>query len=121
MARQKYMYARKKDKQPIAKLVGAIFMITLICIGTLYGYQRYSNPPLYGKWVSKETGETVTFNRNGTVDVEDPTQQPIFELVAPSKMIYTIDKKVFEMSYELEGRQLTWGVEGENLEFFKRK
>lgn len=121
MARQKFMYARKKDRQPVIRIIVAIFVITLLCICTLYGYERYSNPTLQGKWQSEETGETVTFTKEGKVILDGTSSPAIYEKIAPGKMLYTIDGKVFHMNYELEGRQLSWGVEGENLEIFMRK
>ncbi|MGL4736790.1 MAG: hypothetical protein ACRCW2_04980 [Cellulosilyticaceae bacterium] len=121
MARKKFMYARKKDRQPIIRIITSIFVITLLCICTLYGYERYSNPTLQGKWQSEETGEVVTFTKDGQVVLEGMNKPAIYEKIAPGKMRYTIDDKVFQMRYELEGRQLSWGVEGENLEIFMRK
>lgn len=121
MPRQKYMYARKKEKQPVGRLVGAILIITMICIGTLYSYERYSNPDLYGKWQSELTGESIVFGKDGTMILENKKSQSTYEIIAPGKMRYTIEGKVFEMQYHIEGRTLSWGVEGEDLEQFVRK
>ncbi|MGL4345529.1 MAG: hypothetical protein ACRCTE_10045 [Cellulosilyticaceae bacterium] len=121
MARQKFMYAKKKDKQPVVRLVGAILIITLLCIGTLYGYERYSNPNLYGKWQSEETDEIVEFMRDGTIVLENSAQNAHYEMVTPGKMRYNIDGKTFDMNYKIQGRQLSWSVEGEDLEYFNRK
>lgn len=121
MARQKFMYARKKDRQPAIRLLIAIMVITLLCICTLYGYERYSNPQLQGKWQSQETNEVVTFTKDGKVILEGDGAAATYEMIAPGKMLYTIDHKDFHMTYALEGRQLSWGIEGGSLEIFVRK
>ena len=44
-----------------------------------------------------------------------------FVLLAPNRLSYTIDDKVFEMYYTLEGRTLKWGMSEDVCEVFKRK
>lgn len=98
--------------------VGLFFIF--ITVGTLYSVEKYSNPNLEGKWKSEETGEVIKFTKKGTIELENGAYFPKYTVLTPNKMKYTIDDKDFMMQYEIEGRILKWGLEGQDLEEFKR-
>lgn len=116
-------YKKKKSKsvRPISHMI--IGTITLIGIGacSLYSIEKYNNPVLYGKWISKETQEEIVFHEDGTVTLNDVIYTPKFQLVSPNKMLYTIEEKQFETYYHIDGRYLEWGMSETEVEQFKRK
>lgn len=114
---------KKYNKSP--RSLKQMILVTVILIGcgtgSLYLIDTYNNPNLYGKWISTETLEEVVFNRDGTVTLKDAPYIPKFQIIAPDKMLYTIEDKEFDTYYKLEGRSLYWGLSKEQVEVFKRK
>lgn len=115
-------FIRKKARKYNAfRIVAAVVFVTFIAVGALYGTEHYNNPALYGKWQSIETGDVVEFRKNGTVVVDETKDNPEYEILSPNRMQYTVNDKDFVMQYNLEGRVLKWGIEGQELEEFTRK
>lgn len=115
-------HKRTKKRKPssFTWLLVTLSML-ILCTGSMYTIKTYQNPTLYGKWVSKSTGEKLEFKEDGTVLLEGVTYSPSFSLPEPNKMLYTIGDKVFNMCYNVEGRTLEWGTErGEKEIFVKR-
>lgn len=88
--------------------------------GGIESYKEYQNPSIEGRWVSDETGKTIEFTESGEVKV-DKVQTGTYLINAPDMMAYHIEGHEFNMYYELNKRNLTWGVIGEEEELFKRK
>lgn len=103
------------------RILAATIFITFVAVGSLYSVQQYNNPNLSGKWQSSETGQIVEFTSEGKVLIKDIGYTPEYEIIGSDKMYYTIDDKDFMMQYNLEGRTLKWGLEGQELEEFTRK
>ncbi len=97
-----------------------VFGVVILVFVSLYILSRYRNPALYGEWTSVTTSQTIRFNQNNTVELEDSFYKPYFEIVSPSKMLYIVDEKIFDMYFELDGRILYWGIDKNNLEKFER-
>lgn len=114
-------FTRKKArKYNTFRILAATIFLTFIAVGSLYGVERYNNPPLEGEWQSVETGEVVKFAKDGLVIIEENGYTPKYSIISPNKMAYTIDDKDFTMQYFIEGRTLKWGIEGQELEEFER-
>lgn len=107
----------KKNPCPIILLIMMIGV--MIWVGTRF-FNYYTYPPLTGRWVSKLTGKTIYFTEKGTVEV-DNKEQGAYTIYPPNRMKYEIDGYTFDMLYEIDGRVLTWGEEGEESEVFERK
>ncbi len=97
-------------------LLSVIFLITSVCV-----LKNYISPPLTGKWISSETGEIVTFKKDGSIDVGEQSNVATYKIIEPNLMEYTIDDKVFIMTYSIEGRVLNWGIKGNESEVFHRR
>lgn len=110
-----------KRKIHYGRVVICLVISVVVGSGILYGVQQYNNPTIFGKWQSEETNYSVDFNENGTVVLEKSEYNPTFAIISPNKMNYTIDEKVFEMYYHIDGRTLYWGQTEDTLETFKRK
>lgn len=115
------IHTTKKRRLHATRLFMCISALILFCLVTLYMLYTYNQPRLYGRWQSQETNKIVSFKKDGTVILEDINKKCEFTLLSPNKMTYIIDDRLFEMYYELDGRQLKWGMNKESLEVFKRK
>lgn len=114
-------FTRKKARRyNTFRILAATIFLVFIAVGSLYGVEKFNNPSLEGTWQSIDTGEMITFSKDGEVKVKDSTYIPKYEVVSPNKMQYTIEDKDFTMQYFIEGRILKWGIEGQELEEFKR-
>lgn len=114
-------FTRKKvRKYNTYRILAAALFMVFIAVGILYGVEKFNNPSLVGKWKSVDTGEMITFSTNGEVIIEEDTYIPKYKVIGPNKMEYTVDEKDFVMEYFIEGRTLKWGIEGNELEEFKR-
>lgn len=96
-------------------------LLILFFIASIYFIKSYIAPPLVGTWISTETAEVVTFKKDGSIDIGQASDVATYKIVKPNLMEYTIDNKVFIMTYSIEGRILNWGIEGTNLEVFNRR
>lgn len=112
---------RRRGRLHKGRLLGCIMVFSCICAATLYGIHTYNTPGLFGRWQSEETQKIVEFKKDGRVILKESTVKPTFVLLAPNRLSYTIDDKVFEMYYTLEGRTLKWGMSEDVCEVFKRK
>ncbi len=102
-------------------LLRSSIMIVLLILSMallLKFIHNYNNPTLYGKWQSQLTGEIITFQKNGQVIIDGVSDTSKFTLIKPTQMLYEINEKTFAMYYWLEGRNLYWGTDPENLELF---
>ncbi|OON94599.1 MAG: hypothetical protein ATN33_04230 [Epulopiscium sp. Nele67-Bin001] len=98
--------------------LGLIFVLLLFFIHRAY---YYFNPSIYGSWVSQITNEQITFNKNGTIVLENESYSPNFEIISPTKIRYIVGGKGFEMYYAIEGRTLYWGMDENSLEVFIKR
>lgn len=113
-----YISQRNRRK----RLIFLILPLSLIFfIVSVYFIKSYSTPPLVGKWVSAETAEVITFKEDGSIDIGEASNVATYKIIKPNLMEYTIDNKVFIMTYSIEGRVLNWGIEGTELEVFNRR
>lgn len=83
--------------------------------------KKYEHPSLVGKWKSVETGQVIHFTNNGKVKLRATHQTGYYQIESPSKMVYTLEDKNFNMYYVLEDRQLAWGITPDKMEHFVRK
>lgn len=118
------MARKKKGKTKLSPAVKSI--ATLACLLILFTLsigilKQYQNPALYGKWLSKETGEVVEFKKNGTVILEGSKERPSYKIISSERMEYNVEDKTFQMKYALDGRTLKWGMTNDTMEIFKRK
>lgn len=113
-----YLSQRNRRK----RLILFIFPLSLIVfIASVYFIKSYTTPTLVGKWVSAETAEVVTFKKDGSIDIGEASNVATYKIIKPNLMEYTIENKVFIMTYSIEGRVLNWGIEGTELEVFNRR
>lgn len=117
------MTRRKKTKRKLHYGRALLCLGIVMAIGgsLLYSVHSYNYPSIYGKWESTQTNRRVKFNKDGTVTLQTEGSTPIFTLISSNKMNYTVDKKVFEMYYNIEGRTLYWGQNEDSVEIFIRK
>ncbi|MGL4798833.1 MAG: hypothetical protein ACRCWY_05470 [Cellulosilyticaceae bacterium] len=115
------IHTHTKRKLHLGRLTMCVSILVIFCAVTLYGIHTYTNPSIYGKWCSLETNKTIEFKKDGKVILEDSSQKPTFKLLEPHQMSYSVEQKVFDMYYALEGRELKWGMDETNVESFKRK
>ncbi|OON90991.1 MAG: hypothetical protein ATN32_02865 [Candidatus Epulonipiscium fishelsonii] len=95
-------------------------MFVLVIAFVLFYLISFSDTPeLVGTWYSKETGEKIIFNKNGSVELEHVNYIPQYEIITPTKMIYTINNQIFEMNFRIENNLLYWGLN--ELEIFSKK
>lgn len=111
----------RKRKWHLNRLTIGIIAIIFLCAGTLYLIHTYNQSRIYGRWQSQETQKIVEFKKNGKVLLKTKGAEGEFVLLAPNKMTYTIDGRVFEMYYKVDRRTLEWGIDEEDPEIFKRK
>ena len=116
---KRHKVKRRYKKNP-RRIIFLIIILGVMIWGGIKLFDYYTYPPLIGKWVSQETGKTVYFTDKGTVKV-DKQEQGVYTIDSPNLMKYDIDGYTFDMIYEIDGRVLTWGEEGEELEVFERK
>lgn len=116
-----YKSTKNKKKNSISRIIIGTMCLLGIGGGCLYTIEQYNEPKLVGTWISKETGEEVTFNSDGTMTLNEVIESPTYQILSPSKMLYNIEEKQFEMYYNLDGRILSWGLNENNIENFDRK
>ena len=110
------MKSRKRKK---IRLLVILTILVIVGIGTAnLANNYYNNNSLVGHWVSEETGKTVTFTEDGRVEV-DKIKTGDYIISSVGSMVYIIEDHTFDMSYQVDGRNLIWGIDEE--EKFKRK
>ncbi|ONI41658.1 hypothetical protein AN639_03290 [Candidatus Epulonipiscium fishelsonii] len=97
-----------------------ILLAATIIIISFYLINSHNTPDIVGTWYSEETGEKIIFNENGSVELENVNYIPKYEIITPTKMIYTINNQVFEMNFRIEDNQLYWGISEPEI-FSKKK
>ncbi len=112
---------KKKDTTIYIKPQLALILVVILLLFFSYHAYEYFNPDLYGSWVSQITNEKITFNKNGTIDLDSAVYSPNFEIISPTKIRYIVDNKGFEMHYRIEGRNLYWGMDEDSLEVFIKR
>lgn len=112
---------RGRRRLHAGRIIGCSIVALTLCAGTLYSIEKYNNPPLHGTWKSQETGESIKFNKNGTVKINHVEYVPEYEILSATRMQYNIQDKQFEMAYRLDGRILEWGMSPEQMETFERQ
>lgn len=110
---------KKYNKNPF-KYICAIVLLGFAIWGGGVVFNCYTSPQLVGKWVSKETGKIVNFTKTGIVKV-DNKKEGKYKIYSSNQMDYEINNYLFKMNYEINGRVLSWGIDGEELEQFERK
>lgn len=110
---------KRRKKGIIRCLIALSIIMGLLAWAVLSVAQPYNNPPLIGKWVSLETGKTVEFTEEGWVNVDD-MKIGDYSIKEANTMIYQVDGHDFEMYYNIEERNLIWGLKGQE-EYFERK
>lgn len=102
-----------KDRSKI--LILAVLMIALAII-IIFSYKYYNNSSLIGKWKSLETGIVVEFTEEGIVKVNS-VDTGHYTLDSSDLMLYVVEGHEFNMIYKIEGRNLIWGLEGQEERF----
>ncbi len=113
-------------RNDMTKRLNITRQLALLCIFVLllfFGRRAYYyfNPSIYGSWVSQITNEKITFNKDGTIELEQADYSPHFEIISPTRIRYIIDNKGFEMYYAIDGRTLYWGMDENSLEVFIKR
>ena len=113
--------SKKKKRKKLAMIITIIFisMLGMIAWVGIEFSKVYNTPELIGVWVSSETGKEVEFTDNGSVIV-DKIKTGAYTITSPGFLLYDIEDHTFEMTYKLEGRELLWGIKGEEEEFARK-
>ncbi|MGL4362562.1 MAG: hypothetical protein ACRCSG_04730 [Cellulosilyticaceae bacterium] len=111
--------SRHRRRARVTNFIIFISIIMIVCTGTLFSVQNYGNPNLYGKWKSEETNKTIQIKKNGQIQMKDTGKIGKFIILSSDTMSYTVDDKTFNMFYQLNGRQLEWGLSQLTPETFK--
>lgn len=94
-------------------------LILAICFILLKMMYIRQNVTLQNTWQSKETGQILTFNSNGSIDIKGKSLGGIYHIISPNTMEYTVDGKTFQMIYHIVDRTLYWGLNDRALESFQ--
>jgi len=81
-------------------------------------YKR-QNIALQNTWLSKETGQILSFNTDGSVDIKGKSLSGMYHIISPNTMEYTVDGKTFQMIYHIVDTTLYWGLNDLSLECFE--
>lgn len=101
----------------LVKVLTSLSVILIIGIGIIIsGNNYYDNLSIIGKWRSKETGIKVEFTDHGIVKVNN-VKTGKYIINSPDSMVYQIDGHDFEMNYQVDGRNLVWGLVDESEKF----
>ena len=109
---------KKTTKKKVFMCIG-LCLILAICFILLKMMYIRQNVILQNTWQSKETGQILTFNTNGSVDIKGTSSGGIYHIISPNTMEYTVDGKTFQMIYQIVERTLYWGLNDKSLESFQ--
>lgn len=109
---------KKTNKKKVFMCIG-LCLILAICFIVLKMMYIRQNVTLQNTWQSKETGQILTFNSNGSVDIKGKSEGGIYHIISPNTMEYTVDGKTFQMIYQIVDRTLYWGLNDRSLESFQ--
>lgn len=111
---------RKKQntKKKKSFLIGLclILVFSFILLKLMY---RHQNVTLQNTWQSKETGQIISFNMDGTVDIKGKSLSGIYHIISPNTMEYTVGGRTFQMIYRIVDASLYWGLNDTSLERFE--
>lgn len=111
---------RKKKNTNKKVFMGiGLCLILAICFILLKMMYIRQNVTLQNTWQSKETGQILSFNANGSVDIKGKSSDGIYHIISPNTMEYTVDGKTFQMIYHIVDRTLYWGLNDRSLESFQ--
>lgn len=121
MYKSSFRPIRRKQNQNKKKVFISIgvCLILAICFILLKVMYTRQNVTLQNTWQSKETGQILSFNANGSVDIKGKSSDGIYHIISPNTMEYTVDGKTFEMIYHIVDRTLYWGLNDASLESFQ--
>ena len=93
-----------------------ILVLSFILLKLMY---RHQNVTLQNTWQSKETGQIISFNMDGTVDIKGKSLSGIYHIISPNTMEYTVGGRTFQMIYRIVDASLYWGLNDTSLERFE--
>lgn len=97
----------------------ALCLILAICFIFLKIMYNRQNITLQNTWQSTETGQILSFNVDGSVDIKGKSLNSVYHIISPNRMEYTVDGKTFQMTYRIEDTTLYWGLSEMSLERFE--
>ena len=114
LIRKKQNTSKKK-----AFVIIGLCLILAICFIVLKIVYNHQNVTLQNTWQSKETGQILSFNPDGTVDIKGTSLDGTYHIISPNTIEYTVDGKTFLMTYYIVDTTLYWGVNNMALEHFQ--
>ncbi|NLI90486.1 MAG: hypothetical protein GX366_08825 [Epulopiscium sp.] len=107
---------KSKQGREYRKILIVAVLVIIISTLIILSYKYYNNPSLIGKWKSLETGIVVEFTEEGIVKVNS-VDTGDYTLNSSDLMVYVVEGHEFNMIYKIEGRNLIWGLEGQEERF----
>lgn len=116
-SRPRRIRSNQNKKKPLILI--ALCLILAICFSFLKIMYNRQNITLQNTWQSTETGQILSFNVDGSVDIKGKPLNAIYHIISPNRMEYTVDGKTFQMIYRIEDAILYWGLSEMSLERFE--
>ena len=122
MYRSKYTF-RKKKRFHYKKIFICLLFISILVISflSLNFFKQKETITLVHTWQSDETGQILTFTKDGSVTFKNNLPTGTYRIISPNTLEYTIDGMSFEMIYTIEENKLYWGIDEAHLETFSAK
>ena len=117
-------YVLKKKRKPhyrgtitVLMIIG-LLVISFFCLAFLKQKEAIT---LVHTWQSKETGEVLTFTKDGKVTFKNNLPEGVYRIISPNTIEYTVGNMSFQMIYTIQDNKLHWGIDQEHLEIFSPK
>ena len=114
-------YVLKKKRKPhyrgtiaVLMIIG-LLVISFFCLAFLKQKEAIT---LVHTWQSEETGEVLTFTKDGKVTFKNNLPEGVYRIISPNTIEYTVGNMSFQMIYTIEDDKLYWGIDQEHLEIF---
>lgn len=119
MYQPKYVL-KKKRKSHYRGIIAILMIIGLLAISffCLAFLRQKEAITLVHTWQSEETGEVLTFTKDGKVTFKNNLPEGVYRIISPNTIEYTVGNMSFQMIYTIEDDKLYWGIDQEHLEIF---
>ena len=100
-----------------------LFIIGILVVSflSLNFFKQKETITLVHTWQSDETGQILTFTKDGNVTFKNNLPSGTYRIISPNTLEYTINGMSFEMIYTIEENKLNWGIDEAHLETFSAK